>query len=953
MTQQLDVMAIEPERRQTRPLAINIEFGSSLDALDDDYLRVVSIQGEESVSQLYHFNIELRANEDNPASADELDSALYFSGTSTDELAQGMGRDLIGKWAHLRVAMAYDQDRFTEAPLDSDPSWEDATPSRFFGGIITSVTHGAPGEYQLAMQPPLFLLTLRNRYYIYKEKTIEQLITALLAPETLNYNANFALEFKLDGQTVNRVQDWLQAGESDYAFLQRVLAKATIHFYFIHEQSKLTMVFSNKTTSLQEVDIPGCDGEALKLRYSYNEIKPLGMQQDDLFLNLQYQVKMVQQTVKMILTRTEAQWEQNSVAGFISYDKEESDTDNPIDYQRHRCYAYGTNLSETEGEYTKVRQQLATEEGTLTGVSTSPLLSPGYTFELDQPVTTDLESTGRMPAQFSGKTFVVTKITHKATDKESYTGTIEATEVDVEEEDTYKETLITPFDMQVTQQGSVLAQVLETAVPKGWRYREKANFQPQISSVTFDDVSQREMGCVVRFATDTDNSTTHWVSLSQGSQTVPEVGAMVLVTRDSNESELPIIQQVMGSHGQKTIQPADPKRRNNSWTANTSWGSNYSTSYGDGISIRYGSDSSVDLPQAINIVEDAYDNPGVLSTDYCNASYNKGSSFSFSVSDDGEDGLSNASVSAGCNFSESHSTQNYNVSFTNASQSYSKINKSVNVSYMGTFTDVIDEVAPSFVSGKIPEQSIITISDALPDGSSYNQSHITGKTINLSGTGVAPVSTYDSTATVYSNSKTVGTVISVNEQTGNTTSTSTTTGDTTSTSTITGKTTNTNTHTGNSKSTSTTNGNTDNTNTVTGNASNISTTVGNSSNINTTVGANSNINTMVGATSSINTNVSVASGIDITVGAKSNINLAMAANLSLSATTGVDLSLSARLGANINLVNNVGVFVNSEVCAGVKAELYTGPVTVRTVTQVEAELKTLEAKILSGIRSVI
>ena len=912
--QPLDLMAIEYERRQTRPLAIKIELGNSDSDLNDDYLRVSSLQGQESVSGLYQFNVELKANEDNPASVANLDASKQFVRSADEQLAQGMGADLLGKWAQLRIGMPYDLDRFTHEPLDAAPSWEDATPSRFFGGIVSSVSHSAPGAYQLSIQSPLYPLTLRNRYFIYKDMTIEELVKELLLPESLNYHSHLVLKFKLSGQTVTRRQDWLQAGEPDFSFLQRVLAKATIHFYFIHDNNQLTLVFSNQTTSLQEVTIPGADSGQVSLRYSYTDIKTLGAQQDDLFTELKYEVKMVQQTVRTVLTRQQSVWETNQVAKYTSYDESNDPGKPQVDYLRHRCYAYGVDDDEVQGQEQKVCQQLATEEGTLSGTATSPLLSPGYTFTLSQAVVSDTVSSSRMPAQFNGRTFVVTKISHKASDKESYTASIEATEVNVSE-DANKDTLITPFDMQGTQQGSILAKVLKTAVPKDWRYRNKNNFQTEMSSASFDQAVDRRIGCIVQFATATGANDTHWVALSSASQTAPEVNAMVMIGRAGNESELPEIQQVISSHGQKTIQP--PERRANHWTANTSWGSNYSTSFGDGISIRYGNESVVDLPQSITIVESAYDNPGVLATNYGNSSFNKGSSFGFSVSDNDESGLSNASVSAGCNFSESHSKQNYNVSFTGASQGFSKTNKSVNVSYLGTFSDTINYDEPSFIKGKIPQQSIIDICDALPDGSSYSQNQITGKTINLSGTGTTPPDSYDSSATVFSHSKTVGKVMNKNEQTGNTFSESTTTGNTTNTSK----------QTGNSKNTSTQIGNSDSSNTHIGNSDSISKQIGNTSSNSLFIGTKDDIQTNISATNALVTNISAANTIatnisatnnisttlgvsntvDTYIGAKNNISTSIAASNTVSTNIAASNTLSTNISASNQVATNIGV----------------------------------------------
>ena len=1023
-TDPLDVMSIERERRLTRPLAIEIDHGQADKSLNDDYLRVASIQGQESVSQLYQFTVELKANDDIPVNDGDINYGLDFQRTKEQSLAQGLGGSLLGKWTKLRVATPYGKDRFDHKPAHAAPEWENATPSRFFSGIISSVTHTAPGSYQIAVQSPLYPLTLRNRYTVHKDKSIQDLLVELLSLESLIYHAHFNVSFKLEGGAINRQQDWLQAGESDFDFMQRMLKKASIHFYFIHHQSILTLVFSNQTTSVQEVDIPGCDNKPLKLRYSYSDMHALKLQQSDLFCDLKYEVKMVQQTVQTVLTRQQAVWETNQLAKYTSYSPPQKTTesgDTSIDYLRHRYYAYGVDEAEVIGQEKKLQQQLATEEGTLSGTSTSPLLSPGYTFVLDQPAVAAGMSTGRMPTQFNGRTFVVTKVTHKVSDEEAYSGTIEATEVNVSSDDS-KNTLITPFNMQSTHQGSVLAKVLKTSVPKDWRYRDKNNFHTEVSSLGYDYEKEhelahdtiRQIGCLVQFATDSrpDDKTTHWVALSATSQTAPEVNAMVMVGRGSNESEIPEIQQVLSSHGQKNIQP--PERRANHWSANTSWGSSYSTSYGDGISIRYGNEDKVNLAEAINIVETAYDRSSLLGAKIGSASFNKGTSYSFSTCEGGAGGLSSAGVSEGSSFNEHHGKQSYSLNFTGSSQNYSKTNKSVSRSYMGTFDDVVDFDNPSFIGGKIPEQSILDICDGLPDGTSFNQSHTTGKSINLSGTGTKPpaVDSYDKSATVYSHSKTHGKVVNKNEQIGNTHSNSmtvgnasnisTTTGDTTNNSTMNGNTTSTNTINGNTTNTSTTtgdttnnstmNGNTTSTNTINGNTTNTSTTngdskstthiTGNSNNYSKTIGltnqndifigarntASTNVaatnttNTFVGVTNDTSLRLAASNSSSINIGASNasatnlslsnNINTTIGASSSISTNLALNSSINSTTGIDLNMSSYEGLKISVSSMAGVNIELATGPAKITKEADVKAEQKGVVASMVSLVATL-
>lgn len=933
----LDYMAIEPSRQFATSLSFSVVAESSGGELNSDYFRVVSVEGQEQVSQPFSFTISLRANERNAPPINPQDANRSFANLSKPSyspnqslsLVQGVGGDLLAQWAQLVIGF----ESYPNAMGERDGMFDvqatssvDPLPSRYFSGIVSSVSQSAPGEYSLVMQSPLFPLTLRNRYFVHQGMNLEQIIAALIRPELSRYGKHFSVRYKITGLTATRVQDWMQAGETDFAMLQRVMKKAAVHFYFIHSENGLTLVFSNQTTSPNEVYIPGCKKGALALRYSYTDAQSLGLQQNDLFCHLAYQVQMVPQTVGTVLTRQQANWETNEVASFNSFPATADTT--KANYLFYQNYSYGVDKRESEETHRQIAQQVATQQGTLTGESTSTLLSPGYTFTLSQMAinpkdTTEQDEDGKlpvtadnlMPIQFNDKTFVVTKITHKVTESTPYSGTLEATLVSNGTDSKSSEaTFITPFEIQDTHQGNVLAKVLKSAVPKNPYFFEKNNFQTEITSVQYGDSSSgdsvtklKQIGCLVQFATDEGTDISHWVALSSTSQTAPAVNSMVLVGRGDNESEIPQIQQVVSSHGEKTIQPAF--WRNNSWTFNTNWGSSCSTSYGDSMSIRFGSEAKADLKTAMNIVQTAYSNPTVLGANFGGVSYDMGCSFSYSTTGKGAQGLAGASVSQGSRFSESHSEQEYSVSYNNARQSFSKSNKSVNVSYQGAFSDKVDENNLSFIKGKIPNQEIIDICNTLPDGSSYNRSHITGKTINLSGMGAEPPTADPSSITSlsYSHSIMYGDSENINEQTGDSKNTNTHNGNSTNSSMT----------NGNSTSKTTVNGNSSSDTNVTGNADNNSKTIGETNqndifigarnNLTTSVAATNAVNTFVGATNDVSTKLSVGNSISTNIGASNSVNTFIGATNDVS----TKLSLSNSISTNIGASNTVNTFIGA------------------------------------------
>ena len=689
------------------PLSISIESASSINVKNStpDYIRVDSIQGQEAISQPFSMTVQMRADD------------CYDSKVTTAK--QVLNETVLGHWACLKID--------TPTICDNDTNEVAAIPSqspRFFRGIITELSMADPGCYTLTLASPLHLLTLQNRYHIYKYKDVIQLITQLLAP----YNITVETD-KITGVTAARTQDWLQAGETDMEFLQRIIAKPAIHYYFIHQEGSLTLVFSNGTTSTETVSIPGHESGPIPLRYTYTNIEKLGLQQNDLFCGLRYSVKMMPKINNTLLTTVPPVWASNSIEPYINThgdvaNDEQSDV-TAAGYLLHRYYDYGAaasdpkqriaiEQSEATAQLSHLQNQVATSAGTLSGTVTTPLLGAGYAFtlcdplidspmfkieerEVDGTLTEDYLVPPRGRWQFNGKSFVVTKIQHKISSTGWYSGTVEATEINAE-------TFLTPFSMQGTHQGTVVAKVVADgagdSAPTGWRFNDKNNFGLTTNSVSYsqqisnDSIAQK--GVTVELAT----GQTCWVGLPATSQSIPEVGAIVMIGRSSNQSEQPELQQVLSSHGSKLIQPVDGGF---SWDAHTNWGSHYSVNYGNSVSLSQGS---------------------------------------FSMSN-------------------------------------SEIGKSVNVSLTGN-GDGLSDPASDY-------QTIKTISDSLSTGDSYNKNHTKGKSINLSGTGASPPDYVETPGLAsYSNSKTIGAVVNNSVTIGAVTSNNVTVGATSNITTNTG-----------------------------------------------------------------------------------------------------------------------------------------------------------------------
>ncbi len=883
-------------------LSIVIEGSTADPSIDQNTIRVNSFQGQESISQPFQLSVDLRAD-DTEKSGILLDSGY------------------LGHWAKLCIEM----------PEKS------AYGTRYFRGIITELAMGAPGVYTLTLQSPLHLLNLRNNYYIYSACDIRQLITEILSPELVN--PRFVLRFDFsDSPTLTRIQDWMQAGESSMAFLQRILGKALIHYFFIHEAKQLTLVFSDKPATAKTVAIPGFAIGPLPLRYTFSSLEPLKLQQYDIFSDLHYSVKMVPSNIKTLLSQVDPEWKDNTVATFYNFSAQKNHTSTSA-YNHYLNYDYGVNDDEAKDQLTKLCQQVATDAITLKGHVYTPLLSPGYCFQLSDPLMGVSSVEGKGRPDFDQKIYVVTQIEHKATHEGGYTGNIEAVPL-ATASDEQEQTYLTPFSMQATQQGSMLAKVVDHEKPVGWRYRSKNNFQPEKGQVFFEGEmavqgeSYGEAGCLVELAT----GQRHWVVLPRASQSVPEINAMVMIGRGNNESEQPELQQILASHGSKVIQP--PDRRNASWQTNTHWGSNYSTSYGDGISIRYEHNAQTDLPQAIHLVEGAYDKVGMANTWYGNCGYNKGGGWNVAISSNQakpDEGVLSASISQGSTFSQSHIAHSYNYGAINLSESYSEIGKTVSVSVIGEYTANPDLENPSFINGRLPKD-INNYTQSLKKGDTFNRSSVLGRSISCNGIGtdapdvnidgVSPLSHYNASYTLgisENSSKTIGATFSDSLMVGMSVSnnmvcaaqlnSSFTLGPIVNTdmriasvnslSTTLGNNTSINTQIGSNQSIATHIGSNTNIQTNLTNNNNLNTTIGSSNDVSTYIGGRNSVNTFVGSSNDVAINVAGRHSTNVTVGTASDTSVNVAArestNIFVGATKDTSINVAARDSTQINV----------------------------------------------------
>ena len=379
--------------------------------VDDDMFRLVNLQGQESISNPFEFQLTLHGNTDPIAG-----QVLSFT-------------DIIGRPVTFAINRPYREEHPYKAQQESCKAFkkalqgESAEELSCFNGIATGFAMHEPGVYNLTVKPALWKLTLTNRYCIHENKSIRSAIFDLLRQHKI---AVQGLEnASCENPATAREQDWLQAGETDYEFIQRLMAKSHLYYYFKHTATGHTVVFANRP------NYPLIFAEDRPLRYTYTQTDPLGLEQDDVIRQYSYQRTLQSSGVNGVFVRQQHAWEE-------------------LPFHIYKIYQYGCSGHEVAKYTNATASTIGAAETQLTGSSYCPAFRSCYQFQVDKQVGYDCNPNPVRPS-LEGKWYVLTQVQHHATLDGGYQNQFQATEADV---------LITPFSTRDTHQGTVLAKVV-------------------------------------------------------------------------------------------------------------------------------------------------------------------------------------------------------------------------------------------------------------------------------------------------------------------------------------------------------------------------------------------------------------------------------------------------------------------------------------------------------------
>jgi uncharacterized protein involved in type VI secretion and phage assembly len=669
--------------------------------------RLVSLSGEENVSQPFEFQLGLRANTTAAGgipllSFDQLIGQPLTIGVDCPDFRLPLD-------ATIDELTGASNERFAAAIAGGafDPTLS------LFNGIIVSFSMSEPGVYRASVKPALWKLALTNRYRVLVQKSVAEAIETLMTGHSIRYSiADLGGASNL-AQT--RIQDWLQAGESDLSLLQRLLDKAHIYYYFEHTGTTHTVMFSN---AAQYPAIPF----DRPLRYTSTDTAALGASETDVVSEYRYEQSLATTGVECVFARQQETWDVDAIPTFETFVAGATDP-GALPFKQYKQYQYGVSDSQVSGSASAVDSMRRASAERFSGASTCAQLRVGHRFTVTMPI----GGAAGMSVQPSldHRTFVAIQVSHQASLDGEYRNNFSATDATLS---------IKPFSIEATQQGTLLATVVNadgSVTPRDWRYYTKRNFEMSTSDQIDREASPETLsakGVYVSFATDqgvAPGASPVWIKLASHMQTVPEVGATVVVARAQDESELPEIQSIVHANGSRVVTPSG-------WTASTSVGNSYSTSYSDSKSIHFGASSNVSsdatLDAAIDIVTSAY-----ATGQYRDASYSQGASYSYSTSEQKEEGLLSRSYSYGSTYGYSWAAQQ---------QSFSAIGSTYSQSIVGLSSPDAAQSTPS------PSLGSVSVNVSTVHGDAYSESTNLGNVTNLS--------------TITADSSSVSTIVGVN-----------------------------------------------------------------------------------------------------------------------------------------------------------------------------------------------
>lgn len=643
--------------------------------LDDKYLRIQTFSGQDSVNELFEYQVSFRAND--LASSERDSNDIDFA-------------KVVGSSATIRLGLP----EGTNVGSYPDPAYVS-----FFNGIVSDISLQQSGSYSCTIRPQLWQLTLVNDYCHFSQMTIKEVIESIVKNK-------WQLDCDLDGLgslATYRVQDWMQMGETDWAFIASLLHEVGGYFYFIHDDVSHTVVFANNPNRTPYyVNLPPAGStdthEILPVYYTFSN--QVSFDEDDYLLSFSYQQTQTASGTRNIIGEPQAAWEENQAADLHIYSDGVDDNDV---FQRYRLFQYGVTQELTSSLNKEDTWSVASQGFRLSGECSSSKFKSGHMFEAKlAKAGCSRPDVCLMRPELDGQQFVIMSVSHQANVDGRYTNKFTAAPAKAN---------VHELSPSSTHIGSVLGRVVSKTGQRSdyranWQLNKGTpNFDPEVKTFYYDDgTPYTAKGVYVEFPGLNISDAPVWIKLPERMTTIPEAGVIVMVERSNDDTNVPQIAYVIEEKGSKNIMP-------NGTREITNVGDDYATSYGDNRSISYGKSSSTNLDAAISQIDGEY-----ATGDFKSASYSIGGGYSYSESDNGQSGVLSKSYAAGNTYSESYADETTSYSKVGSSDNTSYVDSSVSFSKMGSQKDT------THIDTQVRESTIGATTDSSAIGASNSNS---------------------------------------------------------------------------------------------------------------------------------------------------------------------------------------------------------------------------------------
>ncbi len=575
-----------------------------------DPARLNSFSGVDAISEPFEYSLELRINDDRGVNLE------YES--------------VIGQPATVTL----------DNPRGTD----------YFNGIITSFGPSDPGVYLATLRPNLWKLTLTNKFILYNDKTrnLWEMVYCVLERNQIDCDITRIDKAK---PHFKRKQDWLQAGETDFEFISRLMRKAGLFYYFVHGNENghffHRMILANDALGY-EYKSRDNSSEKLEVRSTFTDEESLDQ---DLIFNFSYQETLAPTSMKTWMTSAISAWDTSSAQPIQKVDSgfkdvaEKSPAGQDLKFERLTVVPFDVGQEEAEYYRDETRSRIQSSSKIYSGTSNCAQFSSGKRFWVTKSKREELN-----------REYVITRVEHSATVENDYSNSFEAV---------LPEYIAIPFEPEEAVPETIFATVVQNPSAKTSSdpkdiFAEGALIHDQFyydeKKLGSPTESRSRKGIYVQFPWD-DSGGAHWVQLSNNMLTIPEENSTVTIEKARDNSELPEVTGIVRADGAFAVTPE-------SKTYDTFWGTRYSYMSGDSYSVTRGNND--DKHYGNNVSYQEGNNDSVQYGDNSNIQYGDSTSEQYGDNDNKQIGDS-TQYQEGDSTSEQHG-DNVNKHYGNAEQ---------------------------------------------------------------------------------------------------------------------------------------------------------------------------------------------------------------------------------------------------------------------------------------------